>query len=161
MTARAARAEGRHPRRNLVQLDLIILRHRIADRGSFWVMKCLLTLVALSTTYRLVYAQSSSVENPGDPRCEGGSPLLKDFLPLAMVVAVPCVAPAQWNGYAHDPQHTAVSGTAVQPLSHVRWQTPIDTNHLLQAPVHTNPAASFLFTMAPSPSRPETPCWCR
>jgi hypothetical protein len=44
------------------------------------------------------------------------------------MLAVPCLAPAQWTGYAHDPQHTAVSGTAAQALNKIHWQTPIDTN---------------------------------
>ena len=35
---------------------------------------------------------------------------------------------AQWAGYAHDPQHTAVSGVAAQNLNQVHRQTPVDTN---------------------------------
>ena len=31
-----------------------------------------------------------------------------------------------WSGHAHDPQHTAVSRVASQPLSRIKWQTPVD-----------------------------------
>lgn len=90
-------------------------------------MKCLLTLVALSTTHGLVRAQSP-LGNPDDSRCGDASSLARRFMPLATLIAIPCLATAQWNGYAHDPQHTAVSGAAAQPLTKIRWQTPIDTN---------------------------------
>jgi subtilisin family serine protease len=33
-----------------------------------------------------------------------------------------------WNGYARDPQHTAVSTVAAQPLDGIHWQTPVDLN---------------------------------
>jgi hypothetical protein len=33
-----------------------------------------------------------------------------------------------WSGYAHDPQHTAVSATAAQALNSIHWQTPVDMN---------------------------------
>jgi hypothetical protein len=33
-----------------------------------------------------------------------------------------------WSGYAHDPQHTAISAVASQSLDLVRWQTPVDLN---------------------------------
>jgi hypothetical protein len=33
-----------------------------------------------------------------------------------------------WSGYAHDPQHTAVSATAAQALNSVHWSTPVDLN---------------------------------
>jgi hypothetical protein len=47
-----------------------------------------------------------------------------------------CVArvPAQvslslrWAGYGHDPQHTAQSSTASQPLQRIKWSTPVDLN---------------------------------
>ncbi len=35
-------------------------------------------------------------------------------------------AQAQWNGYAGDPQHTALSSVQSQPLNGVRWSTPVD-----------------------------------
>lgn len=53
---------------------------------------------------------------------------MERFTPRVTPAAVPCLAPAQWSGYAHDPQHTAVSGAAAQPLNGIHWQTPIDTN---------------------------------
>src|SRR5689334_12327048 len=31
-----------------------------------------------------------------------------------------------WAGYAHDPQHTAISDTASQSLGQIAWQTPVD-----------------------------------
>jgi len=94
-------------------------------------MKCLFTLFALTTAPGVLCAQSSSIENPGDPRCDGGSPLMKRFMPLAILVAAPCLAPAQalnvpWSGYGHDPQHTAVSATAAQNLNAKHWQVQID-----------------------------------
>jgi hypothetical protein len=33
-----------------------------------------------------------------------------------------------WSAYAHDPQHTAVSATAAQPLNRIHWSTPVDLN---------------------------------
>jgi hypothetical protein len=33
-----------------------------------------------------------------------------------------------WSGYAHDPQHTALSAAAAQPLNHIHWSTPVDLN---------------------------------
>jgi hypothetical protein len=33
-----------------------------------------------------------------------------------------------WSGYAHDPQHTAISTVASQSLDLVGWQTPVDLN---------------------------------
>ncbi len=33
-----------------------------------------------------------------------------------------------WNGYAHDPQHTAVSLNRSQSLTTVHWSTPVDQN---------------------------------
>ena len=33
-----------------------------------------------------------------------------------------------WSGYAHDPQHTAISTVASQSLDVVGWQTPVDLN---------------------------------
>lgn len=31
-----------------------------------------------------------------------------------------------WPNYAHDPQHSAVSAVAVQPLNNIHWSTPVD-----------------------------------
>ncbi|MBY0460620.1 MAG: hypothetical protein K2V38_25160, partial [Gemmataceae bacterium] len=33
-----------------------------------------------------------------------------------------------WRGYGGNPQHTAVSAVASQPLNVIRWQTPVDLN---------------------------------
>ena len=33
-----------------------------------------------------------------------------------------------WSGYAHDPQHTAVSANGAQNLNSIHWQTPVDLN---------------------------------
>src|SRR5947209_4885846 len=33
---------------------------------------------------------------------------------------------ALWQGYARDPQHSALSAAAAQPLNAIRWQTPVD-----------------------------------
>lgn len=38
-------------------------------------------------------------------------------------------ARAQWNGYAGDPQHTAISAVAAQSLASIRWSTPVDENN--------------------------------
>ncbi|HVK15872.1 MAG TPA: PEP-CTERM sorting domain-containing protein [Fimbriiglobus sp.] len=52
---------------------------------------------------------------------------------LAAVAAAlaPAFAAAQtaaWSGHAGNPQHTALSPTATQPLQAIRWQTPVDLN---------------------------------
>ena len=31
-----------------------------------------------------------------------------------------------WGGFARDPQHTAISPVAAQPLNRIRWRTPVD-----------------------------------
>src|SRR5262245_45616019 len=31
-----------------------------------------------------------------------------------------------WSTHGHDPQHTAISSVASQPLNQIRWQTPVD-----------------------------------
>jgi hypothetical protein len=33
---------------------------------------------------------------------------------------------AEWDGYAGDAQHTALSTVASQPLQSTHWQTPVD-----------------------------------
>jgi hypothetical protein len=33
-----------------------------------------------------------------------------------------------WNGYAHDPQHTAISPVPAQSYDTIRWKTPVDLN---------------------------------
>lgn len=80
----------------------------------------------------MVYSQVPGV-TAGDPRCNDGLTALKGILPLAVMVISPCLAAAQsltipWNGYAHDPQHTATSATAAQSLKSIHWQTPVDLN---------------------------------
>lgn len=40
----------------------------------------------------------------------------------AQSIAVP------WSGYGHDPQHSAVSPVAAQPMNRVLWETPVDLN---------------------------------
>jgi hypothetical protein len=47
-----------------------------------------------------------------------------------------CIAPTNkcdsadipWSGYAHDPQHTALSANQAQPLHSIHWQAPVDLN---------------------------------
>lgn len=52
---------------------------------------------------------------------------------LAVIPATICAQALNvpWSGYAHDPQHTAVSATASQPLSHIHWRASVD---LVNAP---------------------------
>src|SRR5438128_2418227 len=52
---------------------------------------------------------------------------------LAIVFAAPFASTAQigikgWEGYAGDPQHTAVSLVGTQRSLRVRWSTPVDLN---------------------------------
>src|SRR5271170_5251806 len=49
------------------------------------------------------------------------------------VLSSPTCAQAQnirvpWSDYAHDPQHSALSPVASQPLASIHWQTPVDLN---------------------------------
>jgi hypothetical protein len=37
-----------------------------------------------------------------------------------------------WQGYAHDPQHTAQSSVPSQPLAQIIWQTPVDLHPQFQ-----------------------------
>jgi len=52
------------------------------------------------------------------------------YLAVAPIIAATlCSAPpavAQWNSFAYDAQHTALSPTASQALSRIHWQTPVD-----------------------------------
>ena len=45
----------------------------------------------------------------------------------AALLLAPAVR-AQWNGYAGDPQHTAISSVASLPLNGIRWSTAVDEN---------------------------------
>ena len=47
---------------------------------------------------------------------------------FAAVLLLAPAARAQWNGYAGDPQHTAISSVASLPLNGIRWSTPVDEN---------------------------------
>ncbi len=60
-----------------------------------------------------------------------GSPkmhFLRVFSVAAIAAAAFFASPshAQWNGYAGDPQHTAISAVAASPLTTIRWSTPVD-----------------------------------
>jgi hypothetical protein len=33
-----------------------------------------------------------------------------------------------WTGYAHEPQHSAISSVPSQPLNRILWHTPVDLN---------------------------------
>ena len=72
-------------------------------------------------------------ENMGQGMLERVASRLKVALCAAAVVCflLPGSAPAQsiripWSDYAHDPQHTAISPVASQPLHRVIWQTSVD-----------------------------------
>ena len=50
---------------------------------------------------------------------------------VALALILPTTAVAQlsqpfWSGYGRDAQHTALSTVASQPLTRIRWQTPVD-----------------------------------
>jgi len=47
---------------------------------------------------------------------------------LALLPAAAAAQTAAWAGYAGDPQHTALSATASQPLQAIRWQMAVDLN---------------------------------
>jgi hypothetical protein len=52
-------------------------------------------------------------------------------LPVLALISTPVFAQSlnvPWSGYAHDPQHTALSAAAAQSLSHIHWSTPVDLN---------------------------------
>jgi hypothetical protein len=57
---------------------------------------------------------------------------MKVSLILCLLMAVPGLfgqaLSLPWSGHGHDPQHTAVSAVASQPLQQIRWQTPLDLN---------------------------------
>src|SRR5438105_14129770 len=46
--------------------------------------------------------------------------LLTAHIALAQAISFP------WSGYAHDAQHSAAASVSSQPLSRIRWQTPVD-----------------------------------
>src|ERR1700722_13731211 len=75
-------------------------------------MTAFLTLLALTA-----YAQVAN-DSPREPHC---------IVPL--VGSAPCHSiDTPWSGYAHDPQHTAVSANQPQNLHSIHWQTPVDLN---------------------------------
>src|ERR1017187_6892440 len=72
-------------------------------------------------------------ENMGQGMLDRVAGRLKVALRAAAVsgLLLPGSAPAQsirvpWSDYAHDPQHTAISPVASQPLHRVIWQTSVD-----------------------------------
>ena len=93
-------------------------------------MTCFFTVATL-TADGLANAQGS--DDPRDAHCDGGSSSVGRFVRLGIMVAVPCLAAAQapnipWSGYGHDPQHTATSAVAAQPLNSIHWKTSVDSN---------------------------------
>ena len=75
-------------------------------------MKGFLTLLAFTA-----YAQVTS-DSRRDPHC---------IVPL--VGPAPCLSiDIPWSGYAHDPQHTALSANQAQSVHSIHWQTPVDLN---------------------------------
>lgn len=52
------------------------------------------------------------------------APILLVSSAAAQSIALP------WAGHGHDPQHTAISKVAAQPIAHIRWQTPIDLTRI-------------------------------
>jgi hypothetical protein len=42
------------------------------------------------------------------------------------MTSIAAAGPALWDGYAGDPQHTAVSSVASQSLQSIHWETPVD-----------------------------------
>ena len=48
------------------------------------------------------------------------------FLPLLAASASAQSIGFPWSAHAHDPQHTGISRVASQPLSRIKWQTPVD-----------------------------------
>ena len=76
-------------------------------------MKLLLPLVALAA-----YSQIPDVSRR-EPHC---------VVPLVDAIAGCHSIDMQWSGYAHDPQHTAVSAQKAQALHSIHWQTPVDLN---------------------------------
>jgi hypothetical protein len=53
-------------------------------------------------------------------------PRLNAYRPLLEPLEERALLAAAWAGYGHDPQHTALSSNASQPLSQIAWQTPVD-----------------------------------
>src|SRR5215211_3399650 len=47
---------------------------------------------------------------------------------LAAVVQSLATAAPVWQGYAGNPQHSAISSVPSQPLHSILWQTPVDLN---------------------------------
>src|SRR5579872_4599722 len=76
-------------------------------------MKLLLPLLALTA-----YSQVPDASRR-DPHC---------IAPLVDSLTECHAANISWSGYAHDPQHTAISAQAAQPLHSIHWQTPVDLN---------------------------------
>jgi hypothetical protein len=53
------------------------------------------------------------------------SGILLCLIGLAATLRAQSVA-LPWSGHAHDPQHTAVSRVASQPLNRIKWQAAVD-----------------------------------
>jgi hypothetical protein len=47
---------------------------------------------------------------------------------LALLLFLPARVPGQWLGHGNDPQHTAISSVASNPLSTIRWSMSVDEN---------------------------------
>jgi hypothetical protein len=62
-----------------------------------------------------------------NPKLLGQFRISRVFVPFLLFA--PSLAWAQaWSGYGHDPQHTATSAIAAQPLNSKHWCTPVDLN---------------------------------
>ncbi len=48
------------------------------------------------------------------------------FVAIALADAIASAQAPIWDGYARDPQHSAQSTVASQPLARILWQTPVD-----------------------------------
>src|SRR4051812_41859556 len=55
--------------------------------------------------------------------------MLRPAALLALALLGGGSARAQWNGYAGNPQHTALSTVASQTLDAIRWSTPVDESN--------------------------------
>ena len=115
------------PRPGIRQAAADVSSHPQSSESGFALVPLLGS--SLSSSSGAAPAESGPVQDAGANRAPAsvgvsGAAALLHHGPTV----VPELNGPSWSGYAHDPQHTAISDVPSQPLMAIHWQTPVDLN---------------------------------